>query len=82
MCNILIDYKYPPRPPRFYGEIGMPSDGVAYPHGGEVYGETVEDVLSIMDDVCCDCSYDRVRSFAARIRQLLKVERALNGGAR
>ena len=69
---------------RLADEIGMPSDGVAYPHGGEIASdcETVEDVLSSMDSVCYDCSYERVRSFARRIKNALKIERALRTTAR
>lgn len=69
---------------RLADEIGMPSDGVAYPHGGEISSdcETVEDVLSSMDSVCYDCSYERVRSFSMRIKNALKIERALRTTAR
>lgn len=63
---------------RLADEIGMPSDGVAYPHGGELGdNESVEDVLDEMDGVCCDCSYERVRNFSWRIKNALKIERAL-----
>ena len=69
---------------RLSDEIGMPSGGVAYPHGGEIASdcETVDDVLSSMYSVCYDCSYERVRSFSMRIKNALKIERALRTTAR
>lgn len=67
---------------RMADEIGMPSDGVSYPHGGETSRETVQDVLDEMRNMGNYQSFsgDHAAKLAMRISNAILRERALNIG--
>lgn len=66
---------------RLADEIGMPSDGVAYPHGGEIRSGR-KSVDALLDELLCMGGYqsyigDTLAGWAKRLADALKVERAL-----